>query len=148
MTWNEYTSHIRAVLTEFGSRGLLIGRMPVRFRLLKEQGSIYTESPHLMFKDGVSVELTEDIRVSFHQMQVEAYKYHYRRAGGYFFRYEKESTEDAIWEPPEHLHVVLNVPHFNAPMMTLEQVLRLIEVNFYQEGRKESLVGKRLEVTI
>jgi len=147
MTWNEYTSHIRAVLTEFGRRGLLVGRMPVRFRLLKEQGSIYTESP-LMFKDGASFELAEDIRVSFHQMQVEAYKYHYRRVGGYFFRYEKEFTEDDIWKPPEHLHVALNVPHFNAPMMTLEQVLRLIEVNFYQEGRKESLVGKRLEVTI
>ncbi|HIE27217.1 TPA: hypothetical protein EYP66_08020 [Candidatus Poribacteria bacterium] len=28
-------------------------------------------------------------------------------------------------KPPEPLHVALDVPHFNAPLMTLEQVLRL-----------------------
>jgi len=68
--------------------------------------------------------------------------------GGYYFRYEKEPTEDIIWKPPEHLHVLFKVPHFNAPVVTLEQVFRLIEVNFYQEEKRKDIVGIKLEITI
>ena len=55
---------------------------------------------------------------------------------------------DISGKPPEHLHVILNVPHFSAPFITLENVLRIIEVNFYQEVKREELVGKRIELIV
>lgn len=148
MTWNEYTSHIRALINDFGMRGLLIGEVPVKFRRKENTGNIFTEAPHLTLKDGASLEFSENITLISNQVQVDSYKYQYQCTGGYFFRYEKEETDDPIWKPSEHLHVILSVPHFNAPFITLEDILKMVEVNFYQEVRREELVGKRIELTV
>jgi len=148
MTWNEYTSHIRALINDFGMKGLLIGEIPVKFRRKKNTGNIFRDTPHLSFKDGASFEFSENLTLISNQVQVDSYKYQYQRTGGYFFRYEKEETDDIIWKPSEHLHVILNVPHFSAPFITLENVLRIIEVNFYQEGKREEIVGKRIELIV
>ena len=148
MTWNEYTTYIRAMINDFGTRGLLTGAVPVKFRRKKSRGSIFTETPHLTFKDGASFEFAEDLTLISNQVQVDAYKYQYQRTGGYFFRYEKEETEDIIWKPPEHLHVILNVPHFSAPFVTLGNVFGIIEVNFYEGVKREALVDKRIELIV
>ncbi len=139
---------MRALINDLGIRGLLIGEVPVKFKRKKNTGNIFSEAPHLTFKDGASFEFSENLILIGNQVQVESYKYQYQRAGGYFFRYEKEETEDIIWKPPEHLHVILNVPHFTAPFITLEGVLRIIEVNFYQEAKREEIVGKRIELIV
>ena len=148
MTWNEYTSYIRALINDFGIRGLLTGEIPVKFRRKKNTGNIFTEVPHLTFRDDASFEFSENLTLISNQIRIDSYKYQYQRTGGYFFRYEKEETEDVIWKPPEHLHVLFKVPHFNSPAITLEQVLRLIEVNFYQEEKRKEIVGVNIEVTI
>ncbi|MBM3238353.1 hypothetical protein FJZ31_18840 [Candidatus Poribacteria bacterium] len=148
MTWNEYTSHIRALINDFGMRGLLTGEIPVKFRHKKNTGNIFTEAPHLIFRDDASFEFSENLTLISKQVQIDSYKYQYRRTGGYFFRYEKEETDDVIWKPPEHLHVILSVPHFSAPFITLENVLRIIEVNFYQEVKRENIVGKSIELIV
>lgn len=83
MTWNEYTSHIRALINDVGMRGLLVGEVSVKFRRKKGKGNIFTE-----------------------------------------------------------------VPHFSAPFITLENVLRIIEVNFYQKVKRENLVGKMIKLIV
>ncbi|MBC8462453.1 MAG: hypothetical protein H8D67_31155 [Deltaproteobacteria bacterium] len=148
MIWNEYTSKIRAVISELGRRGVLIGRVPIHFIRKGNKGTIHTEFPHLTFKDGAYLEVLENITLVEKQVQVSFYKYQYMRPYGYFFRYEKEPTDNPIWKPEEHLHVALDVPHFNAPFVTLEDVLLLIEINFYAEANLENIVGTRLEMLI
>jgi len=136
------------IINGFGNRGMLIGRVPLKFQRIKNKGSIFTIAPHLMFKDDSIFEFAMELSILSNTVTMDAYKYQYTRLGGYFFRYEKEATEDIIWKPPEHLHVLLDAPHFNAPLMTLEQVLHFIEVNFYQVGKREKIVGRKIEVII
>jgi hypothetical protein len=148
MNWSDYTSQIRAIINEFGRRRLLIGEVPLKSRRVKNKGEIFTKAPHIMFQDNAILVFSEEISIVSNHVHMDAYKYHYQRVGGYYFRYEKEPTEDIIWKPPEHLHVLFKAPHFNAPVITLEQVLRLIEVNFYQEEKRKEIVGVTIEVTI
>jgi hypothetical protein len=148
MTWSDYTSKIRAIINEFGQRRLVIGEVPLKSRLVKNKGEIFTKAPHITFQDNAIFEFSEEISIVSNHVHVDTYKYQYQRVGGYYFRYEKEPTEDIIWKPPEHLHVLFKVPHFNSPVTTLEQVFRLIEVNFYQEEKRKEIIGVKLEVTI
>ena len=148
MTWSDYTSQIRAIINELGRRRLLIGEVPLKLRLVKNKGNIFTKVPHITFQDNAILEFSEEISIVSNHVHIDTYKYQYQRVSGYYFRYEKEPTEDIIWKPPEHLHVLFKVPHFNAPAITLEQVLRLIEVNFYQEEKRKEIVGVNIEVTI
>jgi transposase len=104
-----------------------------------------------MFKDNAIFEFAMELSILSNTVTVDFYKYQYTRLGGYFFRYEKEASENIIWKPPEHLHVLLDAPHFNAPLMTLEQVLRFIEANFYlaaslsEKKRTQKAVTKEIE---
>ena len=148
MTWSDYTSKIRAIINEFGQRRLIIGEVPLKSRLVKNKGEIFTKAPHITFQDSAIFEFLEEISIISNHVHIDTYKYQYQRVSGYYFRYEKEPTEDIIWKPQEHLHVLFKVPHFNSPFVTLEQVFRLIEVNFYQETKRKDIVGVKLEVTI
>jgi len=69
-----------------------------------------------------------------HEIDRLEYSYHYERPGGYFFRYEREETTDHIRKPEHHMHVILDLPHFVAPPVTLETILKMIAVNFYSPG--------------
>jgi hypothetical protein len=52
------------------------------------------------------------------------YSYHCERPNGYFFRYECEDRADPIRKPEYHMHVILDLPHFVAPPVNLESLLK------------------------
>ena len=82
------------------------------------------------------------------EVQRERYAYHYERATGYYFRFEREQhREDLVYKPEYHLHVLWRLPHFPAAPLRLEDMLDFIRVNFYGPHRPR-LVGQSLAVTI
>lgn len=136
MTYSDYKKHIRAIFAEYGRQGIISGAIPVQFLPAEnispnEGGVIRAKNPDLIFRDGAKLKLYEEFCVVNNEIQRLYYSYHYERANGYFFRYEREETADPIRKPEYHLHVVLNLPHFNAPPVDLEIVLKLIVANFY-----------------
>jgi hypothetical protein len=77
------------------------------------------------------------------------YSYHYERPNGYFFRYEREESTDLVRKPEYHMHVILDLPHFNAPPVNLETILQLIVVNFYSPGiYSRQIVGQEIHLTV
>jgi hypothetical protein len=154
MIYAEYKAHIRAITIEYGRQGILVGPMPVKFFPVegipaKEGGSIFARDPALVFRDGAKLEIYEEVRVVNNEIQRLEYSYHYERPNGYFFRYEREETSDLVRKPEYHMHVVLNLPHFNAPPVDLEIVLKLIVANFYSPGiYSRQIIGQEIHLTV
>jgi len=147
MTWNKYTGKIRTLIIDFGRRGL-IEAFPIKFQLVKNAGNIYTENPHLQFRDGSYLKVFERISLVSKQVQVDNYSYHYQRKGGYFFRYDKELSDDVVRKPEHHLQVILDIPHYDSCPMNLQKILQLIEINFYSPLYSGTIVGQQIRMTV
>jgi len=154
MTWSEYKKHIRAIITEYGRQGILAGAMPVKFTPeegipAKEGGNVFARNPNLVFRDGARLQLYEKIQVIKNEVHRLKYSYHYERPNGYFFRYEREETNDPIRKPEYHMHVILNLPHFNALPVDLEIILKLIVANFYSpDVYSRQIIGQEIHLTV
>jgi hypothetical protein len=154
MTWAEYKKHIRAIVTEYGRQGILVGVMPIKFAPdegipTKEGGRVFAKDPDLIFRDGAKLKLYEKVQVVNNEIQRLKYSYHYERPNGYFFRYEREETSDVIRKPEYHMHVVLNLPHFNAPHVDLEIVLKLTVANFYSpDVYSRQIIGQEIHLAV
>lgn len=153
-TYADYKRHIRNLVTEYGRQGLLVGSTPVHFLPAQgihpnEGGAIRATEPSLKFKDGAILRLQEEVLVVNGEVKLLRYSYHYERPNGYFFRYEREETSDLIRKPEYHLHVVLNLPHFNASPVDLEIILKLIVANFYSpEVYSRKIIGQVIDLTV
>jgi len=91
----------------------------------------------------------EEVRIINSEPKLLRYSYHYERPNGYFFRYEREDTIDPIRKPEYHMHVVLNLPHFNAPPVDLEIVLKLLVANFYSpDVYSRQIIGQEIHLTV
>lgn len=154
MNYAEYKSHIRALVADYGRRGLLKGDTSLKFFAAEgippnEGGIIRARDPELIFRDGAKLKVYERIHVIKNEIHRLNYSYHYERPGGYFFRYEREESEDLIRKPEYHMHAVLNLPHFNAPPVNLEIILQLITANFYsQDVYSRQIVGQEISLTV
>jgi hypothetical protein len=154
MTWAEYKKHIRAIVTEYGRQGILVGVMPIKFAPdegipTKEGGRVFAKNPDLVFRDGARLKLYEKIQVVNAEIHRLKYSYHYERPNGYFFRYEREETSDLVRKPEYHMHVVLNLPHFNASPVDLEIILKLIAANFYSpDVYSRQIIGQEIHLTV
>jgi hypothetical protein len=150
----EYKKHVRALLTEYGRQGILLGNMPVRFSPVEgispnEGGIIRARDPDLVFRDGAKLALYEKVQIVNNEIHLLNYSYHYERLNGYFFRYEREDTTDPIRKPEYHMHVILDLPHFVAPPVNLEIILKMIAVNFYsQDIYSKQIVGHTISLTV
>ena len=153
-TYAEYKKHIRAIIAEYGRQGILVGPMASRFAPVrgvpeKEGGNILARDPALVFRDGARLKVYEKVQVIKKEIYRFEYSYHYERPNGYFFRYEREETSDLIRKPEYHMHVVLNLPHFNAPSVNLEIILKLIVANFYSpEVYSRQIIGQEIRLTV
>jgi hypothetical protein len=154
MTWAEYKRHIRAIVTDYGRQGILVGAMPIKFAPdegipTKEGGRVLARDPDLVFRDGSRLKLYEKIQVIKNEIHRLKYSYHYARPNGYFFRYEREETTDFVRKPEYHMHVILNLPHFNAPPVDLEIILQLIVANFYSpDVYSRQIIGQEIHLTV
>jgi hypothetical protein len=150
----DYKRHIRSLIVEYGRQGILVGKSPVMFLTAKgipfdEGGVIQATDPPFKFKDGASLRVLEVVHVKKTAVDLIRYTYHYERPNGYFFRYEREESDDLIRKPEYHLHVILNLPHFNAPPVNLEIILRLIAANFYSPDLyTRQIIGQEIHVTV
>lgn len=150
----EYKSHIRALITEYGRQGILKSTKPIRFVTAKgipphEGGVIVAIDPRLNFRDGATLSVLEEVRIINSEPQLLRYSYHYERPNGYFFRYEREDTIDPIRKPEYHMHVILNLPHFNAPPVDLEIILKIIVANFYSpDVYSRQIIGQEIHLTV
>ena len=155
MTYAEHKKHIRASVAEYGRQGILSGATPVKFFNAdgispNEGGIISARDPNLLiFRDGAKLKLYEEVRVVNNEIHRLKYSYHYERPNGYFFRYEREETSDLIRKPEYHMHVVLNLPHFNAPPVDLEIIFKLIVANFYSpDVYSRQIIGQEIHLTV
>ncbi|MEK7727225.1 MAG: hypothetical protein AAB354_02365, partial [candidate division KSB1 bacterium] len=110
----EYKSKLRALIVEYGRRGILTGETPLRFvpsdRIPPQEGGVVLAmNPQLNFQDGATLSVLEEARIVNDQAVLLRYSYHYERPGGYFFRYEREESDDLIRKPEYHMHVFLNL---------------------------------------
>ncbi|MBM3239340.1 hypothetical protein FJZ31_23855 [Candidatus Poribacteria bacterium] len=147
--WQAYKSHVLGLLVQYGRRGFLQGKIELKFTTASEipkgqGGTIYVPGSGLTFRDKAILSFSETIQSINNELIWKTYRYHYQRTSGYYFTYEKESTTDVIRKPEHHLHVLLPFPHFNSASMNLENVLKLIEVNFYSNNTK--LVGRSIYI--
>lgn len=153
-TYAEYKSHIRGLVAEYGRQGILVGSIPLVFApsqgiASEEGGVIRATTPPLRFRDNATLRVQEEVRATAANVELLRYSYHYERPGGYFFRYEREQSEDLIRKPEYHMHAVLNLPHFNAPPVNLEIILALITSNFYaQEVYSKQIIGQQVHLKV
>jgi len=154
MTYADYKKFIRALVTEYGRKGILNGTTPVKFLPAEgispnDGGVIRAKNPDLIFRDGARLKVYEEVRVVNNEIQCLYYSYHYERPNGYFFRYEREETIDPIRKPAYHMHVILDLPHFNAPPVNLETILQLIAANFYSlDIYSRQIIGHEIHLTV
>jgi len=154
MTWAEYKTNIRAIVTEYGRQGILVGALPIKFAPeeeipAKEGGRVFARNPDLVFRDGANLKLYEKVQVVNNEIHRLKYSYHYERLNGYFFRYEREETSDLVRKPEYHMHVVINLPHFNAPPVDLEIIFKLIVANFYSpDVYSRQIIGQEIHLTV
>ncbi len=154
MTYAEYKRHIRAILTNYGRQGILVGATPIKFFPVQgispnEGGIVSARDSHLVFQDGAKLKVFEEVRVTDGEIHRLKYSYHYERLGGYFFRYEREESADLLRKPEYHMHVIVNLPHFNAPPVDLETILKLIAANFYlPDVYARQIVGQEIHLTV
>jgi hypothetical protein len=150
----DYKRHIRSLVAEYGRLGILVGPTPVLFPTTKgipaqEGGVIQALDPPLQFKDGANLRVVEVVRVINRKIEHLRYFYHYERPNGYFFRYEREDTTDLIRKPEYHMHVILDLPHFPAPPVDLEIILKVLANNFYsQEIYSRQIIGHEIHLTV
>jgi hypothetical protein len=150
----EYKKQIRVLVAEYGRQGILTGPVPVLFLPsqgipAEEGGVVRAKDPSLKFKDGAILLVQEEVRVVKNEIELLRYSYHYERPNGYFFRYERESTTDPLRKPEYHMHVILDLPHFVAPPVNLEIILKMIAVNFYlQDIYSRQIVGQAISLTV
>ena len=91
----------------------------------------------------------EEARLVNGKIVLVRYSYHYERPGGYFFRYEREDTIDSVRKPEYHMHVILDLPHFVAPPVTLEIIFEMIAVNFYSPHVfSRQIIGQEIHSTV
>ncbi len=153
-TYAEYKRHIRAILAEYGRQGIFLGTIPIKFSPVEgisanDGGVVSARDPALAFRDGARLKLYEEIRVVNKEIHLLYYSYHYERPNGYFFRYERENTADPIRKPEYHMHVILDLPHFNAPPVDLEIILQLIVANFYSpDVYSRQIIGQEIHLTV
>jgi len=154
MTYAEYKKHIRAIITEYGREGILAGTIPLQFSTsreipAKEGGNIFARDPDFVFRDGAKLQIYEKVRVVNNEIHRLEYSYHYERPNGYFFRYEPEETSDPIRKPAYHMHVILDLPHFNAPPVDLEIIFKLIVANLYSpDVYSRQIIGQEIHLTV
>jgi len=154
MSYRAYKRHIRALLTEYGRKGILTGTTPVKFFPpenidAQEGGMILARNPGLLFRDDARLKLYEKIQIVDNDVQLLEYSYHYERPGGYFFRYEREPTTDSVRKPEYHCHVILNLPHFIAPPVSLKTILEIIAANFYApDVYHKQIIGQDIRLTV
>ena len=148
-SWSAYKRHIRGLVTAYGRQGVIVDPSSLRFldSPFRVGGAIYTVEPGFGFRDGARLLVSEEVVIQDGEVIRPRYKYMYERAGGYTFRYEREPTDDPVWKPEFHLHVILDVPHFNACAISLEQVLGLIGANFYSR-RARDVIGMKVELSV
>jgi len=150
----DYKKHIRAILAEYGRQGIFSGAMPVKFLPAEgispnEGGVIRAKDPDLIFRDGAKLKVYEEARVVDDEIHRLYYSYHYERPNGYFFRYEREDTIDSIRKPAYHMHVILDLPHFNAPPVNFEIILQLIVANFYSpDVYSRQIIGQEINLIV
>jgi hypothetical protein len=150
----EYKKQIRALVVDYGRQGILTGPVPLLFLPsqgipAEEGGVVRAKDPSLKFKDGAILLVQEEVRVVNRKIELLRYSYHYERPNGYFFRYEREGTTDPIRKPEYHMHVILDLPHFAAPPVNLEIVLKMIAANFYsQDIYSRQIVGHAINLTV
>ncbi|GEM_PF-6918272 len=153
-TYAEYKKHIRSLVVEYGRAGVLAGPVPILFLPVhgipsEEGGEIQATEPSLRFKDGAMLRVLERVRVVNKKIELLKYTYHYERPNGYFFRYEREESDDLIRKPEYHMHVILDLPHFPAPPVNLELILQVIANNFYsQEVYSRQIIGHEIHLTV
>lgn len=148
-SWSAYKRHVRGLVTAYGRQGVIVDPSSLRFldSPFQEGGAVYTVEPGFGFRDGACLLVSEEVVIQDGEVIRPRYKYMYERAGGYAFRYEREPTDDPVWKPEFHLHVILDVPHFNACAISLEQVLGLIGANFYSR-RAGDVIGMKVELSV
>lgn len=149
---SDYGAHVRGLLVALVRGGLLRRQtLPVELRSHPDgrSGNLFTSEPGLLYTDGAVLRIEEAFTLdSQGEVQRERYAYHYERATGYYFRFEREQhREDLVYKPEYHLHVFWRLPHFPAAPLRLEDMLDFIRVNFYGPHRPR-LVGQSLAVTI
>lgn len=150
----EYKRLVRALITEYGRQNILKSSKPIRFVNAKgipphEGGVIVAIDPRLSFRDGATLSVLEEVRIINSEPHLLRYSYHYERPNGYFFRYEREESTDLIRKPEYHMHVVLNLPHFNASPADLEIILKLIVANFYSPDLySRQIIGQEINLTV
>jgi len=106
-------------------------------------------NPGLKFRDGATLDILEEALIVKGEPNLLRYTYHYERAGGYFFRYEREETTDPIRKPEHHMHVILDLPHFIAPPVNLEIIIKMIAANFYSPGvYPKQIIGQEIHLTV
>ncbi len=153
--YSEYKKHIRAVLAEYGRQRILFGAISVKFYhadgISPNEGGIISARDQnlLLFRDGATLKIYEEVRIVNNEIHRLKYSYHYQRPNGYFFRYEREETDDPIRKPEYHMHAVLNLPHFNAPSVNLEIILQLMVANFYlPDVYSRQIIGQEIHLTV
>ncbi len=148
----DYGAHIRGLLNNLVREGILRRQaLPLEIRVHSDNRSGYlvTPSPGLVYNDGAILRVEEVFVVDARGgVRRDRYAYHYERPGGYYFRFERErDSEDPVYKPEYHLHVLWRLPHFPSAPMTLEETLNFIRFNFYNSHRQR-LVGHSLVVHI
>ena len=150
----EYKKHVRSLVVEYGRIGTLAGPIPVLFLPAHgipsdEGGTIQAMEPCLRFKDGATLSVFEIARVMNAKIELLRYTYHYERPNCYFFRYEREDTIDPLRKPEYHMHVILDLPHFIAPPVNPEILLKMIAINFYsQDIYSRQIIGHEVHLTV
>lgn len=153
-TYAEYKKHIRSLIVKYGREGIFTGVTPVQFMPAHGissdiGGVIQATDPSLKFKDGAHLRVLEIARVVESKVELARYTYHYERPNGYFFRYEREETTDPARKPEYHMHAILNLPHFVAPPVNLEIILKMITVNFYsQDTYHKQIIGHEIRLIV
>lgn len=149
---SEYGTYIRNLFINLASEGLLRRQvLPLNISIQPDnrRGKLFTRDPGFLYHDDAVLRVEEIFAIdSEGEVHREQYAYHYERPGGYYFRFEREHhAGDLIYKPEYHLHVLWWLPHFPSALLTLEETLDFIRVNFYSPHRQR-LVGYSLTAEI
>jgi hypothetical protein len=94
-------------------------------------GTVFTPRHQpLLFADGASLSLQEDILLVNREIQRVKYSYHYER-GNDFFRYDKDPSVVRVDHSLCHLHAHQEEPRFPSHETSLEEVFQFIIAVYY-----------------
>lgn len=139
-----FYSHCQSIISEIPTPKLKEAHK------LKGSGSIIIE--RIKFIDYSILNFSEYL----HAGNIKRYSYEYIQPSGFFFLYENEGIENGIRKPLHHLHVGImkehaddilleslpepliehKGPHFMAPIISFEQFMGMIIVNFFNEDNR------------